>query len=522
MVLSGTKLDNSPSWHKSPLTPGGQRQFPTMPVHPSGQSQPFFHGLHFPPLEQSSQVKLQSLPKVSSKHTGNNRALFLSTFSKLCVFDLCKHIQPWDENFQLCKNERKLFPANDYKTSAPLGPGKLAGAVPSFFHPCCMPSFGLVLHEMGSSSVELQFFCRLQRTVSEAPPAWFPHPEHDPPTQARSQSLRSTWLFLSRRTPAVETSNGVTAEGLTASIGLLTFIKIWGETRTKCCEDGDWLEVSFGRGDEATDLHIGNRKRIRSLGQKGGECVRKQLLGASGSSSSAYFSMAPFVSAALEVTDYRRDFATGKKRGATSTSAFIYDVSWYEDICPARGLKALEALDPRGYHLSTDDRLNTDFHEWIHNPQIQQMASISLKEATNGLKQHLNGHKKIDLLDTFSEKISSSNKKKRKKEQGSVTRAEKQKTNEQVSPLQLLKGMTTPTQSQSITFASLPPPQKGASSYSAVNEDDKLEEPLFLLLSPCRKVTSHHRTIPDSNVPVLGVSALDIECTANLSRAWRW
>lgn len=32
------------------------------------------------------------------------------------------------------------------------------------------------------------------------------------------------------------------------------------------------------------------------------------------------------------------------------------DVSWYEDICPARGLKALEAVDPRGYHLSADDR----------------------------------------------------------------------------------------------------------------------------------------------------------------------
>lgn len=32
--------------------------------------------------------------------------------------------------------------------------------------------------------------------------------------------------FQSRRTPAVETSNGVTAERLTASIGLLTFIHI--------------------------------------------------------------------------------------------------------------------------------------------------------------------------------------------------------------------------------------------------------------------------------------------------------
>lgn len=47
----------------------------TMPIHPSGQSQPVFHGLHFPPLEQSSHVKLQSLPKVSSKHTGDNRLM---------------------------------------------------------------------------------------------------------------------------------------------------------------------------------------------------------------------------------------------------------------------------------------------------------------------------------------------------------------------------------------------------------------------------------------------------------------
>ena len=27
------------------------------------------------------------------------------------------------------------------------------------------------------------------------------------------------------------------------------------------------------------------------------------------------------------------------------------DVSWYEDICPARGLKASEAVDPSGYHF---------------------------------------------------------------------------------------------------------------------------------------------------------------------------
>lgn len=37
------------------------------------------------------------------------------------------------------------------------------------------------------------------------------------------------------------------------------------------------------------------------------------------------------------------------------------DVSWYEDVCPARGLKALEALDPRGHHLSTDDKLDAEY-----------------------------------------------------------------------------------------------------------------------------------------------------------------
>lgn len=42
-----------------------------IPVHPSGQSQPLFQILHIPPLVQSSQVRLQSLPKVSSRHTEN-------------------------------------------------------------------------------------------------------------------------------------------------------------------------------------------------------------------------------------------------------------------------------------------------------------------------------------------------------------------------------------------------------------------------------------------------------------------
>lgn len=36
-----------------------------------------------------------------------------------------------------------------------------------------------------------------------------------------------------RRTPAVEASNGVTAESLTPSICLLTFIHIWGERKDK-------------------------------------------------------------------------------------------------------------------------------------------------------------------------------------------------------------------------------------------------------------------------------------------------
>ena len=39
------------------------------PVHPAGQSQPLLPLLQDPPLEQSSQVRLQSWPKVSSRHT---------------------------------------------------------------------------------------------------------------------------------------------------------------------------------------------------------------------------------------------------------------------------------------------------------------------------------------------------------------------------------------------------------------------------------------------------------------------
>lgn len=41
------------------------------------------------------------------------------------------------------------------QTSAPLCPGKLAGAVLSFFHPCCIPSFGLVSPETGLTVAEL-------------------------------------------------------------------------------------------------------------------------------------------------------------------------------------------------------------------------------------------------------------------------------------------------------------------------------------------------------------------------------
>jgi len=39
------------------------------PVHPTGQSQPFLPALQRPPLEQSSHVRLQSWPNVSSRHT---------------------------------------------------------------------------------------------------------------------------------------------------------------------------------------------------------------------------------------------------------------------------------------------------------------------------------------------------------------------------------------------------------------------------------------------------------------------
>lgn len=155
--------DSSPSWHKSPLTPGGQRQLPvtgsqlapflhlqgneqllpknpcghaasskhktadhwlyclvaalacvcvsgcslwlqTMPIHPLGQSQPVFHGLHFPPFEQSSHVKLQSFPKVSSKHTASKPWwLRLTLAFNINTFTAASH---WCNNW--CKNTHLL------------------------------------------------------------------------------------------------------------------------------------------------------------------------------------------------------------------------------------------------------------------------------------------------------------------------------------------------------------------------------------------------------------------------------
>lgn len=40
-----------------------------MPVHPGEQTQPLCSLLHLPPFRQSSQLKLQSLPKVLSRQT---------------------------------------------------------------------------------------------------------------------------------------------------------------------------------------------------------------------------------------------------------------------------------------------------------------------------------------------------------------------------------------------------------------------------------------------------------------------
>ncbi len=53
-IKPGTKGDNSPSWHKSPLTPGGQRQLPLT----GSQLAPFLH----------LQGKEQFLPKYPSEH----------------------------------------------------------------------------------------------------------------------------------------------------------------------------------------------------------------------------------------------------------------------------------------------------------------------------------------------------------------------------------------------------------------------------------------------------------------------
>lgn len=56
------------------------------------------------------------------------------------------------------------------------------------------------------------------------------------------------------------------------------------------------------------------------------------------------------------------------------------DVSWYEDICLARGLKAWDAADPRGYHLPTDDRWDIKYIRnqvtkslWIQTRRVEEL-----------------------------------------------------------------------------------------------------------------------------------------------------
>lgn len=89
--------------------------------------------------------------------------------------------------------------------------------------------------------------------------------------------------------------------------------------------------------------------------------------------------------------------------------------------------------------------------------------------------------------DTFSERISSFHKKRREREQGSATRAEKLKANEQVSPLQLLKGMTTSTQRQprvclrSINLFNPKSVAQGETTLRAI-----LRAPLGAIIDTCR------------------------------------
>jgi len=49
-----------------------------MPVHPGEQTQPLFSLVHLPPFIQSSQLKLQSLPKVLSRQTERKKYRRLS------------------------------------------------------------------------------------------------------------------------------------------------------------------------------------------------------------------------------------------------------------------------------------------------------------------------------------------------------------------------------------------------------------------------------------------------------------
>lgn len=69
------RMDAHNSWaHRLGLDPtSASLSLQMIPVQPAGQSQPSRPGKQVPPFLQSSQVRLQSWPKVWSKQTGENR-----------------------------------------------------------------------------------------------------------------------------------------------------------------------------------------------------------------------------------------------------------------------------------------------------------------------------------------------------------------------------------------------------------------------------------------------------------------
>lgn len=80
-----------------------------MPVHPGEQTQPLLSLLHLPPFIQSSQLKLQSLPKVLSRQTERKKCRRLGEHPD--------KIFPWDLTYpyRCTSTKRNTYHIDDLK-----------------------------------------------------------------------------------------------------------------------------------------------------------------------------------------------------------------------------------------------------------------------------------------------------------------------------------------------------------------------------------------------------------------------